>query len=259
MAKSEGKRLGFITTFAVTLVLILWVVLVTWIVVGIRNGSLSTLWRHLGDGQAQILSSSIAALGLLSSAVLVPFIFKDRIRDLDSAVGEMSKTIENFENEASEKLEKLSSLLTERMADLEKRGSEDVDRLGDLLEEIRSAVILSVSDGQITDPKHAKVFVQHLYNNAIAALKKRVREKPYLREVTKTQIAELPTMSRQYLDKLIECQIITPAERSVVDRVKEFAYRRSDFAMQDINLINNTRTKFDNAFGESTVSDVDAN
>ena len=66
-------------------------------------------------------------------------------------------------------------------------------------------------------------------------------------------------MSRQYLDKLIECQIITPAERSVVDRVKEFAYRRSDFAMQDINLINNTRTKFDNAFGESTVSDVDAN
>lgn len=258
MTEHRGKRLGLVTTVSVTLVLLLWIGFVALVALSIRDGSLQFLWSHLEDGQAQIISSAVAALGLLTSAVLVPFVFKDRIRDLDTAVEEMKGTMEGFEKDASEKLEKLSKLLNDRMAEIERRSSEDVDRIGDVLEEIRSAVILSVSEGHISDPKHAKIFVQHLYNDAVAALQRRVREKPYLREVTRAQIATIRTMSSQYLNKLIEAQIITSSERSVVDRVKEFAYRRTEFDVSDVTEINKARNDFDRAFGESAVQNVDA-
>lgn len=211
----------------------------------------------MNPGQAQILSSGIAALGLLTSAILVPFIFKDRIRDLDGAVGEMRKTITDFEGDARNRLDALTALLDERMADIERRSGEDADRIGEVLEEIRSAVILSISGGQITDPKHAKVFVQNLYNDAVAALHRRVREKPYLREVTRTQISELRTMSAQYLNKLLEVQVITEAERALVDRIKEYAYRRSGFGVADVTEINRTRAAFDKAFGENAIPNAD--
>ncbi len=223
-----------------------------------QDGSLASVWANLNDGQAQLIGSAIAALGLVTSALLVPFVFKDRIRDLDTAVAEMTGTMKSFENDASERLEKLSKLLNDRMAEIERRSSEDVDRIGDVLEEIRSAVILSVSEGHISDPKHAKVFVQHLYNDAVAALKTRVREKPYLREATKAQIAEERTMSSQYLNKLVEAQVISPTERGIVDRVKAFAYRRTDFVVSDVGEINKARSEFDKNFGESAVQNVDA-
>lgn len=38
---------------------------------------------------------------------------------------------------------------------------------------------------------------------------------------------------------------------------KEFAYRRTDFQMQDITEIKNTRGDFDIAFGVGTVSNLD--
>ena len=257
MATQSGNRLGITTTLAIAFVLSLWGVLLVAIVFGVWRGALLNLWTTIGDGQAQIISSSIAALGLLTSAVLVPFIFKDRIRSLDDAVSGMKGTIESFEADAGKRLESLTKMLEEKMAEVERRASEDVDRIGEMLEEIRSAVILSVSDGHISDPKHAKVFVQHLYNDAVAALSRRVREKPYLREVTRTQIAELRTMSTQYLNKLLEAQVITQGERSIVDRVKEFAYRRTDFVLSDINEINKARSEFDKAFSESAIPSAD--
>lgn len=258
MPENRGKRVGIVTALSVALVLSLWIGVATLIGLGIRDGTLASLWNSIDPGQAQVLASAIAALGLLTSAVLVPFIFKDRIRDLDSAVGEMKGTMEGFEKDASERLETLSKLLNDKMAEIERRSSEDVDRIGEVLEEIRSAVILSVSEGHISDPKHAKVFVQHLYNDAVAALQRRVREKPYLREVTKSQIAEIRTMSTQYLNKLQEVQVISVSERGVIDRVKEFAYKRTNFAVSDIAEINKARSDFDRAFGESAVSNVDA-
>lgn len=130
------------------------------IVFSISNGSLHNFWTQVNPGQAQILSSAIAGLSLLTSAILVPFVFKDRIRDLDGAVGEMRNTISDFEGDARTRLMALTKLLDERMAEIEKRSGDDADRIGEVLEEIRSAVILSISGGQITDPKHAKVFVQ---------------------------------------------------------------------------------------------------
>jgi hypothetical protein len=257
MAERQNKRSGLVTTVLVAFVLLLWGGVTTLIALSIRDGSFSSLWANINEGQAQIIASTVAALGLLTSALLVPFVFKDRIRDLDTAVAEMSGTMKAFENDASERLEKLSKLLNERMAEIERRSTEDVDRIGDVLEEIRSAVILSVSEGHITDPKHAKVFVQHLYNDAVAALQRRVREKPYLREVTRAQINELRTMSSRYLNKLIEAQVISSQERGIIDRVKEFAYRRNDFVVADVGEINKARSDFDRAFGESAVQNVD--
>lgn len=89
MATQSGNRLGITTTLAIAFVLSLWGVLLVAIVFGVWRGALLNLWTTIGDGQAQIISSSIAALGLLTSAVLVPFIFKDRIRSLDDAVSGM--------------------------------------------------------------------------------------------------------------------------------------------------------------------------
>lgn len=259
MSEQQGRRLGFVTAAALGVVIVVWGAAVAAVAYSVSTGSFLSLWNGVNAGQAQILSSAIAALGLLTSAILVPFVFKDRIRDLDSAVSEMRGTIDGFENDARQRLEKLSLLLDERMAEIERRSGEDVDRIGEVLEEIRSAVILSVSGGHITDPKHAKVFVQHLYNDAVAALKTRVQEKPYLREATREQIAKLKTMSSQYLNKLVEAQILTDGERSVMDRIKEFAYRRNGFGVADINEINKARIAFDNAFGERAVQNADAN
>jgi len=258
MVEHRKRRLGIVTALSVAIVVSLWIVLVAVFALGLRDGSLQAFWMTIGDGQAQVLSSAIAALGLLTSAVLVPFIFKDRIRDLDGAVGEMQGTIKSFETDASDRLEKLSKLLNDKMEEIERRSGEDVDRIGEVLEEIRSAVILSVSEGHISDPKHAKVFVQHLYNDAVATLQRRVREKPYLREATKKQIAEIRTMSTQYLNKLLETQVISVAERGIIDRVKEFAYKRTDFVVSDIAEINKARSDFDKTFGESAVPNADA-
>lgn len=257
MAKQSKSRLGIVTTLAVALVLLLWSALIVVTIYSVRDGSILQFWNTIGDGQAQVLASAIGALGLLTSAVLVPFIFKDRIRDLDGAVEEMGGTLQNFEADASKRLETLSSLFEEKLAAAEKRTSEDADRIGEVLEEIRSAVILSVSDGHISDPKHAKVFVQHLYNDAVAALQRRVREKPYLREVTRAEIAKIRTMSTQYLDKLSDCQIVTEPERAIIDRIKEYAYKRTDFGVSDIGEINRARSDFDRAFGESALPNVD--
>jgi hypothetical protein len=257
MPENRGKRLGVVTTLSIALVLLLWIGLAFLIALSLRDGSLQSLWAHLEDGQAQIISSAVAALGLLTSAVLVPFVFKDRIRDLDSAVAEMKGTMEGLEKDASERLENLSRLLNERMAEIERRSSADVDRIGEVLEEIRSAVILSVTEGHIADPKHAKVFASHLYNDAVTALKRRVQEKPYLREVTRAQIAEIRTMSPQYLNKLLETQIITAAECAIVERVKEFAYKRK-FGVPDVGELNQVRSDFDKAFGENAAQSADA-
>lgn len=257
MSEQQGQRLGLITATALAMVIVVWGAIVAAVVYSFSTGSFQAFWRDVNPGQAQILSSGIAALGLLTSAILVPFIFKDRIRDLDGAVGEMRQTINGFEGDARNRLDALTALLDERMADIERRSGEDADRIGEVLEEIRSAVILSISGGQITDPKHAKVFVQNLYNDAVAALHRRVREKPYLREVTRTQISELRTMSAQYLNKLLEVQVITEAERALVDRIKEYAYRRIGFGVADVTEINRTRAAFDKAFGENAIPNAD--
>lgn len=257
MTTQTKSRLGIVTTLAIGFVLSLWATLLLIVAVSAQNGSLLALWSTINDGQAQVISSSIAALGILTSAVLVPFIFKDRIRDLDSAVSDMKNKIETFGENAGARLEALSKLFDEKMSDAEKRTSTDADRIGEVLEEIRSAVILSVSAGHITDPKHAKVFAQHMYNDAVPALQRRVKEKLYLRETTRAQIAGLRTMSADYLDKLVDAQIISPIERSIIDRVKYYAYRRSDFAVSEINDINKTRMDFDRAFGESGIQNPD--
>lgn len=258
MAEKHGKRLGLTTAVSIGVVITLWGAAVAAVAYSVAVGSFQMVWSTLGEGQAQIISSAIAALGLITSAILVPFVFKDRIRDLDGAVSEMQGKIVGFEKDASDRLDKLTKLLDDRMAEIERRSGEDVDRIGEVLEEIRSAVILSVSGGHITDPKHAKVFVQHLYNDAIAALQRRVKEKSYLRETTRTQIASLRTMSKLYLNKLVEVQVITEEERAIVDKVKEFAYRRNGFTLADINEINKARTAFDNAFGEAAIQSADA-
>lgn len=258
MSENRGKSLGFITAFSVGLVLVLWIGLVVLVVLGLRDGSLQGLWANIGDGQAQIISAALAAVGLMTSAVLVPFIFKDRIRDLDSAVAEMKGTIESFENDASAKLEMLSNALNERMAEIERRSGEDVDRIGAVLEEIRSAVILSVSDGHISDPKHARVFAQHLYNDAVTACRRRLEEKPRLWAATREQIALLRTMSSQYLSKLEEVEVLSAAERAIVDRVKFFAFKRTDFAVSDVGELNKVRSDFDKAFGDSAIGNVDS-
>ena len=257
MTTQSKNRLGIVTTIAVALVLALWSVLIVLVAFAVSDGSLLEFWATIEDGQAQVLSSAIGALGLLTSAVLVPFVFKDRIRDLDGAVSEMAVTLRSFEADASTRLGSLSSLFEEKLAAAERRTGEDADRIGEVLEEIRSAVILSVSDGHISDPKHAKVFVQHLYNDAVAALQRRVREKPYLREATRAEIAKIRTMSTQYLDKLRDCQIVTELERAIIERVKEYAYKRTDFGVADIGEINRARSEFDKAFGESALPNVD--
>lgn len=257
MAEKRGKRLGVVTTLSIVLVLMLWLGFAFVIAISLRNSSLQSMWTELKDGQGQIISSAVAALGLLTSAVLVPFVFKDRIRDLDSAVDEMKETMKGLEKDASQRLENLSKLLNDRMEEIEKRSSADVDRIGEVLEEIRSAVILSVSDGNIADPKHAKVFASHLYNDAVAALKRRVQEKPYLHKVTKEQIAGIRTMSPLYLDKLCGSEIISTAERAIVERVKEFAYKRR-FGVSDVGGLNQVRSDFDRAFGENAAQHADA-
>lgn len=257
MEKAQARRLGWVTAAALGVVIVVWGTVVVALAYSLSVGSFQSLWNSVNAGQAQILSSAIAALGLLTSAILVPFIFKDRIRDLDGAVSEMRSTINGFEDDARKRLDALTTLLDERMIEIERRSGEEADRIGEVLEEIRSAVILSISAGQITDPKHAKVFVQNLYNDAMAALQNRVREKPYLREVTRTQISKLKTMSSQYLDKLIETQIISQAERAIIDRVKLLAYRRTPFVVTDISEINGARSAFDRAFGENAIPNVD--
>lgn len=258
MPKRVPKKLGLTTTIAIGCLLTCWGSLFIGIGISIQNGSIQHLWSTLSEGQAQVISSGIAGLGLLTSAVLVPFIFKDRIRDLDGAVADMRGTIDNFEADAGERLERLSTLLDQKITEVERRSSDDANRIAEVLEEIRAAVILSISEGQISDPAHAKLFVQHLYNDCVAALKQRVQEKPYLREATRRQISELRTMSSQYLDKLIEAQIVSEEERTIVDRVKKLAYRHNDFELVDIGQINSTRTDFDRAFRNGALTDVDA-
>lgn len=129
--KAQG-RLGVTTTLAIAFVVSLWIGVLVGVAFGIRDGSLLSLWTTIGDGQAQLLSSAIAALGLLTSAVLVPFLFKDRIRDLDGAVADMQGTLNKFEGDASGRLERLASLFEEKLAVAEQRSAADADRIGEV-------------------------------------------------------------------------------------------------------------------------------
>lgn len=259
MQKNEKSQFGILTALTIGFVGSLWVALLATLVFGTNGGWLQTFWGQLeGEGRAQIVSSAITALGLLTSALLVPFIFKDRIRDLDGAVAGMKQTLNSFENDASGQLQDLSALFESKLVEVEKRSSKDADRVGEILEEIRAAVILSISNGRISDPKHAKVFVQHLYNDAASALQTRVKEKPRLYSTTREEIQRLRTMSAHYLDRLMEHQIIDASERAVVDQVKEYAYRRTDFSVSDVNGINNARSEFDRFFGVSSISNADS-
>lgn len=92
MNEQHGRRLGLTTAVSLAIVITIWGGIVAAIGYSVSVGTFGALWDRIQPGQAQILSSAIAASGLLTSAILVPFIFKDRIRDLDSAVSEMRWT-----------------------------------------------------------------------------------------------------------------------------------------------------------------------
>lgn len=258
MDKQKKTKFGILTALTIAFVGSLWAVLLIALLFGASNGSLETFWDGLnGSGQGQVVSAAITALGLITSALLVAFIFKDRIRDLNGAVDRMRDTLESFESQAVEQLNNLSSLFEDKLTEAEKRSSKEADRVGEVLEEIRAAVILSVSNGVISDPKHAKVFVQHLYNDAVAATQKRVKEKPKIWATTRSEIDDLKTMSRQYLDRLMDAQIIDERERGLIDQIKKFAYRRTAFSASDVPAINDARIQFDSLFDDQVITDAD--
>lgn len=258
MKISSNYGVSIFVSFLVFALVAIWLAMIALVAYGIYTRHIFEFWQSVNEGQASILSALVSGIALLTSALLIPFVFKDRIRDLDSAVEQMQSTISIFEADAKQRLDSLVGLVKEKTNELEQKGNQDADRIASLLEEIRSAVILSFTQGQISDPKYAKVLARHLYNDATNVAQSRLRDKPYLHEATRQKIRQLRTMSSGFLDSLVSVNAINKSEKDVIDKIKLLAYRRADFTVHEINELNRVRAEFDRLFGDNGVVSPDA-
>ncbi|MEL6858537.1 MAG: hypothetical protein AAFO74_09140 [Pseudomonadota bacterium] len=225
--KVDKSRLGILSAIAIGFVLALYCMIIIGLIAGWQNGWLYDEWQSLGkEGRGSVISSGITAMALLSSAVLLPFIFKDRVRDLSDMVQKTEKSIEQLDRDTRTQL---SSLQNEFRGQIENLNEESRNRSQEgalLLKEFQKAINSLYSQGQIMNSSHAETIVDDLWNKAKSVCQERVENKSGMRATTRNEINESMFMSSAYLDRLEQKRVIDKDEREMLSNLSKMWHLR---------------------------------
>lgn len=176
--KSKNRKLGIFSALAAGVVLSLYAAIIIGIYFGITHGWLAHLWKNLeGDGRANIISSLITAVGILSSAIILPFVFKDRIASLDDMVRRTESDLSALSNSTSHQLKNLTDTFLKELQIAREQSKEKAEESQELVSALYAAVTTTLGQGKITDDAHAKQIVHGLWEKARFATRERINNK----------------------------------------------------------------------------------
>ncbi len=224
----EKQKLGWFSTLAVGGVLAFYVFVGAIVFIGWQDQSLKALWDGLeGPGRATILSSLITALGLLTSAIVLPFIFKDRVSSLDDMVRKTEQNLGKLSVETKENLDRLTESFQHELEQLRNNSDRQARHTDSLLDGVYKLLSIELGGGEVSDAEHANKIVAELWERAKIVCGDRLESIPRIREVTKESIRELRKMSDEYLDRLAGIEAINESERDMLLRLKKIRLQQS--------------------------------
>nr|WP_321510260.1 hypothetical protein [uncultured Hyphomonas sp.] len=221
----KKKSLGVFSALAVGVVLSLYVLVIVGMVFGVRDGWLAELWTNLeGDGRANVIASMVTALGLLSSAVILPFVFRDRISSLSDMVDNTEKDLKKLNETTSDKLDKLTKGFEEQLSELQRKSNEKADEGQELVVALYAAVTTLLGQGHVTDSNHADRIVKGLWEKAKLSCRERLNAKKALWQTTKDNIRSMRIMSDEYLAAMENVGAISREEKDTLLRLRRLRY-----------------------------------
>tara|TARA_R110000787_G_scaffold67128_2_gene150420 strand:- start:4216 stop:5025 length:810 start_codon:yes stop_codon:yes gene_type:complete len=236
--RSATKRFGLFSALAVGLVLATYILIGISIYFGVKHGWLIQRWNTLGgDGQANVLAAIITSLGLLSSAIVLPFIFKDRISSLSDMVDRTEHDLKQLSVATNEKLDELTRGFECQLAEFQEQSARKADEGQELVVGLYAAVTTLLGQGHITDSAHARQIVHGLWEQVKPACRDKLENRKYLRQTTTDEINSLRSMSDDQLLALEKNNIISWDDRAMLLKLKRLRYAKSAPAPADFPLI----------------------
>jgi hypothetical protein len=230
--RSEGRKrksMGVFSILAVSFVLSLYALLAIGFFFGVRDGWLVRAWVELdGDARASVVTSLITALGIVTSAVVLPFVFQDRIASLGDMIDRTERDLGELGQQTKSSLSELRQSFHEAINEMKSEASERDRESRGLMEDIYSAVTSLLGAGQVSDPRHASAIIEALWEKAKFACRQRLDDRAYLRQEKRAQIDGHRNMSKQYLRSLLAIDVISKEEHQQLLRLRQFRYAHQD-------------------------------
>lgn len=283
-ANSHKGNVGLFTILFVAIFLIIYIAIFSGVIYGVYTGELQQYWNSLpGTAQVNVITSGLTALGLISSAVILPFIFKDRIRNIESMANELEKTLEKTQEELSGYKQQLSGQLEEFKGSAQERMQtlvdesqralteyseevnkkfEDLDRKTfDAIEELKKvqngmyeAVGAILGQGQIVNPSHAAQTVDGLYESVKYQIEKRYRNKKNKSPKSREQLAQHRSFSNAYLKIMRDYDVISSDEFREIMELKGIRFQHAKIDPSQYDTIRKLQ-EFVSAFAHSSESE----
>lgn len=236
--RSAAKRFGLFSALAVGLVWATYILIGISIYFGVKHGWLVQRWNTLGgDGQANVLAAMITSLGLLSSAIVLPFIFKDRISSLSDMVDRTEHDLKQLSVATNNKLDELTRGFESQLAEFQEQSVRKADEGQELVVGLYAAVTTLLGQGHITDSAHARQIVHGLWEQVKPACREKLEHKKYLWQVTKDEIRNHRQMTDDHLAALEKNGIISASDKSMLIQLKRLRYAKSAPAPAEFPVI----------------------
>ncbi len=234
----QTKSLGAFSILAVLTVVALYISIFFLIGHGVLSGWLGDFWIELeGPGRAAIISALITALGLLSSAVVLPFVFKDRVSSLDDMVRSTERKLSTLSADTNRRLEDLTSSFEHQLQAMQRHADEKSEETDRLVRALYAVVTMHLGEGEITDGTHAKQIVDELWEKAKFGCTERLENKANTHASTKETIRKMRKMTPDYLAELVRIEAITKEERDQLERLKALKHLRSDLPLHQFGEV----------------------
>ena len=235
---NHTRPLGVFSAIAVGLVLATYIGLAILLLFSYRDGTLALFWHNLtGEGQSNVLAAFITLLGLLTSAVILPFVFNDRMSSFNEMVDKTEEDLQKLNNNVETKLSDLSGKIDNKIKDLDEQQKQRADSQNELMNSVYAAVISSLGKGLISDETHAEQIVDGLWQKVKFSTRERLNNKKYMKEATREQIRGLSDMSQDYLGALKTKEVISEQEKSQILQLRGFHYSHSKPRKEDFPKI----------------------
>lgn len=238
------KKIGWFSTLAVGGVLALYAFVACLVFLGWQDESLRAFWAGLrGEGQATLISSFITALGLLTSAIVLPFVFKDRVSSLDDMVRKTEQNLAVLSSDTKRKLDDLTGSFTTELEELRASTDKQARHTTGLLDAVYKLVSMQLGGEDILDSAHAEKIVVELWERAKIESSDRLEDLPRIREATKQSIRDLRKMSDDYFIRLEGIKAISADERDMLLRLRKLRYQQSAYTPEQFYEIRQLREK----------------
>lgn len=222
--KSHSRRTRFVSGFIVGITVALYLSLVAAIAHGLFTGWLMSLWNEIRPAQASIVVGGLTVLASLTAAVLLPFMLETRMREVNDIAREAKAYLKGDLRRTTEEANRILKVM-ERQA-------------------YRAEGILKPGQEiQVRDNDHANELIVELYEAARSYCHRLLKDKKWMRQSVRDEIADLQDMSQSFLIALKDHKVLTDHAYDTVEEVRSkrraWASPTSGF---DVNRLNKALT-----------------